>query len=282
MQRVYGEAEVKEVCEYKPAHITINDLFDLNVEHWRQGYLTDNKDMSKNSYYIYSILAGIVFLSFNDENRDSVRDYVMRKTSKSDLDKAYLAWYDIRSGKKNEVFNKAVEVKVPFFELKIKRVAFTVDAELSALPEGNFYHGVTFNEIADRFREDVLQALKTNNMESLREEHNSFTSIMLNHIVKLRDGESEDVAMAKKSEKLFSYKDRTVKRKDGTEQKLMCDEIHFIVTHEISIAGRIKVDKKKMPTLPMITGGGRRKSSWTIEHILINTNIDGLKPVNFI
>ena len=65
---------------------------------------------------------------------------------------------------------------------------------------------------------------------------------------------------------------------DGTikEEEKRCDEIHFIVTYEVSVAGKVKVEKKTMPTLPMITGGGRNRSSWTIENILTHGNIIGM------
>ena len=60
-----------------------------------------------------------------------------------------------------------------------------------------------------------------------------------------------------------------------------CNEIHFIVTYEVTSGGKTTVQKKTMPTLPLITGGGKQHSTWTIENILRSGKIIGLMETSF-
>ena len=266
MNTTYGAPAVKEVCEYKPVDIKIEDLFDLNWNHWLQGYKMKNKQIDNPSYYIYSILGGIVSMRFNEENQVAVKEFV-EKQPKTRFNEAYLAWYDIVHGVANKTYNVAKAAKVPFFELKPKRVALTIDAELE--DEKCIFKDTTFDDICKNFVKDVKAALAKEDKEAARELHNKFTSYIMQHII-LPDGPKP----------LFAYQNRTVKHTlpDGTikEEEKRCDEIHFIVTYEVSVAGKVKVEKKTMPTLPMITGGGRNRSSWTIENILTHGNIIGM------
>ena len=266
MQATFGKPAVKEACEYKPVDIDIKDLFSLNWSHWKQGFKIHNEELDNPDYYIYSILGGIVHLRFNEENQTIVRDYVA-KQAKTRFNEAYLAWYDIVHSKDNKVYNVAKAAKVPFFTLNEMRVERTINTELAA--ENSNYPDTIFSDICATFVKDVKEALAKDAPESIRETHNKFTSFIINHIIKV-----------KCSTPMFVYNTRTVKHTapDGTETKeeKLCDEIHFIVTYEETTGGRVKVVRKTMPTLPMITGGGRHRSSWTIERILINGEIIGL------
>ena len=81
--------------------------------------------------------------------------------------------------------------------------------------------------------------------------------------------------------KIFCYFDRTIHRTDANGKvhdiTKLCDEIHFIVTYEVTCGGRTIVQKKAMPTLPLITGGGKQRSSWTIENMLKKGAIIGME-----
>ena len=275
MQATFGGPAVKETCDYKPVDIKIEDLFTLNWNHWKVGYEQHNSQIDNPEYYIYSILGGIVFMRFNEENQLAVKHFV-EKQPESRFNKAYLAWYDIKHDpmhKPSRGFNTVKEAKVPNFSFDVERLAKTIDAELS--DPKSLYPDTTFDDIAERFVADVKAALEANDPEKIRKTHNVFTSIMINHIIK-----------KKVPGPIFVYQKRDipVKQEDGTTKTVsrICDEIHFIVTKETSIRGKVKVENKTMPTLPMITGGGRHRSSWTIEKMLIKGNIIGLMETELV
>lgn len=273
MQRTYGAPEVKETCNYKPVDIHIEDLYDLNWNHWLTGYKKHNKELDNIEYYIYSILGGIVFMRFNEENRAIVKEFV-EKQSNTRFNEAYLAWYAISHGEKHKTYNVAKEAKVPFFKFNERRIAKTIDAELAA--DDCMYEDTTFTDIATAFMNDVKEALAKNDKESVRETHNKFTSYMINHIICVDCDERN----------IFVYDRRKVTHKDpktGEEKEMWkpCNEIHFIVTYEITSGGKTTVQKKTMPTLPLITGGGKQHSTWTIENILRSGRIIGLMETSF-
>ena len=273
MQRTFGAPEVREVCLYKPVDINIDDLFKLNWDHWKVGFIRNKHELDNPQYYIYSILGGIILLRFNEENRKAVKEYVEKQRDPETgqttrYNEAYLAWYDITHDIKHPKYNVAKEVKIPNLRIDAKRIAKTINKEL-ADPK-SLYPGVKFSDICAKFVEDAKEAVTRNNPELIRESHNKFTSFIMNHII-----------LVPCHEKMFAYDKRDVKRtnQDGSPAPSVlkdCNEIHFIVTHEVQIGGSVNTDLKTMPTLPIITGGGKRRSSWTIENILMKGKINGL------
>ena len=270
MQKRFGAPEQRQ-CEYVAVDIDIKDLYDLNWEHWVNGMKMKNIHMEDPNYYIYGILGGIVHLKLNAENLRRVKEFV-EKQEKTRFTEGFLAWYDIVNGGTNEKYNVARAPTIPYFTLNEERIAKTIDVELA--DENCIFSNTTFDDIRQKFKENALTALKKNDKESLRLAHNQITSYILNHIIKVRCREH-----------IFSYQKVQTERRmpDGeirTFEKL-CNEIHFIVTHEIIANGKVKQTQKCISTLPMLTDG-KRFSTWSIENILMRGEVIGLMKTELI
>lgn len=263
MNQTYGEPEKKDILPFEPVDIKIEDLFDINWKYWVTGIKMESKDVDDVNYYIYSILGGIIFLRFDEKHQLAVKEFVEKRGS-TNYNKAYLAWYEITHKREAKEFNMAEAAKVPTLRIEPARIARTIDAELKA--PNSAFPGVTFKQMSIQFMNDVKAAVAADDPEKVRLAHNKFTSYIINHIVRVPGTTSRD--------RIFKYNTRSVTHKDdrtgkSTKAPMVNDEVHCIVYRRVSVAGVVKQESKRMPTLPLITGGGRHDNPWSIENILL-------------